>query len=584
MSIFNKNWKLHDPAPREFLDAIPDISDITAQILWNRGIRKEKNIKTFLNPSYEKDLHDPFLMKDMDRAVERISKAIKENQKIFIYGDYDADGVCASTLLKESLEKLGADDVGVYIPHREEEGYGMSIAALDEVIDDGAELIITVDCGSTNVDEAQYAEDKGVDVVITDHHQVMENQRFSYALVNPHQNGDEYPFKDICGTAVAFKVVQALEAHMSAESGEPILQEGEEKWMLDLVGIATVTDVMPLVDENRAFVKYGLLVLAQSKRPGLRALMEVAGINPKTNKKERTTNLDSFHLGFMIGPRINAAGRMDHAQLAFNLLNSSDISSARKLAWELEDRNRERRKLVKDIISEIDESDLDSSAAIYQGRKHWPIGVLGIVAGRLAELYNKPSFIYQIQDGKIVGSVRTPEYANTVGILKKASSVLTKFGGHAQAGGFTTDPKNENTLGKNIEKIVKKDISNLKTVELKPMIKIDMELSGKEISWETYKSTGLCAPFGEANPRPIFALRGAIIQNINMVGSKEDHMKCDILTSKGKRFSAIGFRFADMVQDLKSDDKVDIAFEIDKNEWNGDISLQLKLVDIKKYE
>ncbi|MEX0869909.1 MAG: single-stranded-DNA-specific exonuclease RecJ [Candidatus Spechtbacterales bacterium] len=578
MSIFNKTWKFYEPAPAEFLSLENEYPDALKQLFWNRDLRNKDDLDEFLSSDYKKHTHDPFLLTDMDRAAKRILEAIDNKEKIYIYGDYDADGVCASVLLKEGLEKLGADNVPVYIPHREEEGYGMSIEALDKIIEEGAQLIITVDCGSTNVEEAKHAEEKGVDVIITDHHHVFEADSFSYALINPHRPKDKYPFKNISGTVVAFKLVQAC----IQKSKEDSFTLDEAKWLLDLVAIATVADVMPLTGENRVFAKYGLIVLALAKRPGVKVLMEISGIDPKYNNKEKTTNLDTFHIGFVIAPRINAAGRMDHARLAFDLLTAPDTNSARALARKLETKNEDRKNLVKDIISEINTDSFSKDPAIFEGKSEWPIGVLGIVAGRFAENHNKPSFIYQKQKDKIVGSARTPSYANTINILEQCGDVLVKFGGHAQAGGFTAEIDQESALKTEIINAVSEQIKSLDEEDIMPFVKIDTELSADDINWELYKLVEACGPFGERNPKPIFLIKNATASGVRAVGAQGDHLKCDILANNGKRFSAIGFRFGDVVNEINDGDKIDVVFELDKNEWNGNSELQLKLVDIKK--
>ena len=563
MSLLNKTWELNKPASPGFIKLETGYPKIVSQLLASRGIKTKKGAEKFLNPDYYRDTHSPGLLKDIDIAVKRISRAIKNKEKILIYGDYDADGICSSTLLKEGLEKFGARKLSVYIPHRNDEGYGLNIPAVKKFIKQKVNLIITVDCGSTNIEEIKFAQDKGIDVIVIDHHQVLENKKFCYALINPHQKGDKYPFKDICATAVVFKVVQALNEKLKA------FDEEQEKWFLDLVAIATVTDVMPLLDENRVFVKYGLKVLGKTRREGLKALIEVS----------RSSNLDSYALGFILGPRINSAGRMAHADLAFNLLNAKDPLSAKEYAEKLEQKNKERQKVVADILDEIDFENLKGKEVIFEGREHWPIGVLGIVAGRMADMFGKPSFIYQKKEAILVGSARTPYNFNTVEIFESCSDVLEKFGGHRQAGGFTANIENEQALGKGISEYVLKSAQSADN--LLPPLSIDAEVGAEDVNYELYNNILLFEPYGEANPKPNFILKQAKLKNPRLVGSKNTHFKCAI-EKDGRTFSAIGFNMAESAADFQNEDIVDIVFNIDINDFNGTRNLDLKLIDIKR--
>lgn len=575
MSILQKVWKLKPLAPQKFHKKHEEYSQLVRQMLWNRGLRDKEHVEQFLNPDYTHDLHSPFLLKGIDKAVARLEDAIAGGESILIYGDYDADGVCATTLLKQVFEKLGARKISFYIPHREEEGYGLNIAAIDTFIKDGVHLIVTVDCGSTNIEEVEYAQKNGVDVIVTDHHQVLSDKHPAYALINPHQKGDKYPFKDLSGTGVAFKLAQAL---LLATPG--VASDGYEKWFLDLVALATVADVMPLVGENRTLVKYGLLVLAQTKRPGLRALMKQARITPVLNRKRGTTNLTPRTLGFMLAPRINAAGRMAHADLAFDLLNAGDGTTAEALATNLEAYNKERQKLVANILKEIKGKDFLKEVCIIEGREHWPIGVLGIVAGRLADQHHKPAFIYQKQENKLVGSARAPDGFNTVALLEAASKHLMRFGGHEGAGGFTAEIGQEDALCRALSAATSRYAK--KAGVTKPFIKIEATLDVGDISHDTYEEIMQFEPHGEGNSKPVFLLKDAILENVRNVGTNVAHFKCDIVGNKEARFSAIGFFLAGAAASLQEGDRVDVLFNLEIDEWNGIRKLSLRLVDIKK--
>ena len=516
MSIFNKKWKVKKSAPAEFFKEFTEFSDVTKQLLWGRGIKTKKEIDKFFSSNYDEHLHDPYLLKDIKKAAERILKAINLNENILIYGDYDADGVCASTLIKNALEKLGGNSIEVYIPDRHENGYGINMEAVENFIKNGINLMITVDCGSTNIKEIVFAQKHGIDVVVTDHHQVMDSPDFAFALINPQRKDDDYPFKGLSGTAVAFKLTQVLisehknnNRRSSAERLSESPSDGWEKWLLDLVAISIVTDVMPLQDENRVLLKFGLLVLEKTRRPGLRALIKKARVD--------INNMDAFTLGFILGPRLNAAGRMEHANLAFDLLNTKDTNEAERLADELEKLNSERRKVVAQILEDLEKKELKNRYAIVEGHGSWPIGVLGIAAGRLADKYNKPTFLYQRKQYTLVGSARTPQNFNTVTMLASSSLYLEKFGGHAQAGGFTALLENEENFQDMILKITEEYVEKNGKDSILPTVSIDTEIKYEDINWDLYDELSKFKPFGEKNSPPVFLLKNVFVSLPQMV-------------------------------------------------------------------
>lgn len=583
MSIIGRTWKLQPVAPQKFHKKHEGHSQLVRQMLWNRGLKDKDHIEQFLNPDYAHDLHSPFLLKDIEKAVARLQDAIAGGEHILIYGDYDADGVCAITLLKQVFEELGAQNVSFYIPHREEEGYGLHNQAIDQFIKDGVRLIVTVDCGSGNIEEVSRAEKGGIDVIVTDHHQVLSDKHPAYAFINPHQKGDEYPFKDLSGTGVAFKLAQALIEGTKKEKWarrSQALREGQEKWLLDLVALATVADVMPLMGENRTLVKYGLLVLAQTRRPGLRALMKQARITPTLNRKHGTTNLNPRTLGFMLAPRINAAGRMDHARRALDLLLTQDERIAQDLATNLETLNKERQILVRSILKEIKTDSIVGEACIVGGSSHWPIGVLGIVAGRLADQHHKPAFIYQKQGNKLVGSARAPDGFNIVALLEAASKHLIRFGGHEGAGGFTAEIGQEDALCRALSAAA--SLYADKVGAIKPFIEIEAAIDAGDISYDTHEKLIQFEPHGEGNANPVFLLKDAILENVRNVGTNASHFKCDIVGNDEVRFSAIGFSLAKAAESLEEGDKVDVLFNLEIDEYNGSRKLSLHLVDIRK--
>ena len=556
MSVLGRKWEVVESVKGDFIK----------HLLAQRGVKTQKDTEKFLKPDYTEQTHDPYLLKGMKKAVQLIEQEIHNKSHFLIYGDYDADGVCASVILQDTLTVLGAEKVSVYIPHRQEEGYGMNKQALDNAFHSGVDVVITVDCGSTNFDEAQHCKELGMKLIITDHHTVLDTTPQCNAFINPHQKGDKYPFKDIAGTTVAFKLACALLTHYRKTHKDKQLPiQGWEKWFLDLVALATITDVMPVVGENRVLVKYGLLVLSKTRRIGLQALMTVCNISSNAH-------LSSFTLGFLLGPRINAAGRMSHANIAFNLLNAKVKQDAYVLARKINTLNTERKKVVEDILEEIQDKEFKNKEAIVLGSEHWPVGVLGIVAGRLCDTYQKPAFIYQRQHTNIVGSARTPHNFNTVHILEQCSSLLKKFGGHAQAGGFTAPCNNEEDFQHQIITTAKK----ITPEEFIPVLSIDYELKETNIPDELYTTLQQLEPFGEGNQEPVFLMKGVVLQNQETVGRKQSHLKL-YLNNNGVVYSAIGFGFAFCSEQLSVGEKIDVAFCL---RVSNDNNHTLELIDI----
>ena len=551
---------------------------ILEKLLENRGYKNKKQKQEFLNFDYEKDLHSPHLMSGVKRAVSIISKAIDDKSKIVVYGDYDADGVCASTVIYETLLALGVDkkNIIVYIPNRNDDGYGMNIPSLEVLKKQGAELVITVDLGSTNIKEAEWLKKNNIQLIITDHHIVQEKQPKPNAFINPHKKNDKYPYKYICGAAVAFKLCVALLDYQRKNNKEAP-QVGWEKWLLDVVAIATIADVMPLLDENRTIVKYGLFVLSKTKRKGLLNLLEVSGMNIQQEQGTINTNITAEDIGFSIAPRINAAGRIADAKIAFDTIISDNYVESKKLALQLDKLNRKRKDEVDKILKDIEGKNLNENSAIVAGGEEWMLGVVGIVAGRLAEKYGKPSFIYQIKDEHITGSARTPKAFNTIDILKNAEDVLEKFGGHKQAGGFTALLKNEKKFSKQIIQAVDDMSKNIKPdIELKE----DIDVSMGDISLQLCEEIEKMEPYGQDNNEPLFLLRNIEIKNSQLIGENQKHLRCYITNGK-KSYKAIGFNMGqEIVQNVDEGDRVDVFFHLQKDEYKGVVDIMIKIVKI----
>lgn len=615
-----KQWKIKEQPPKEFEDEFPEFFCITRNLLWQRGLKNQKDIDEFFNPDYSADLHDPLLLKNADKAVDRILQALEKREKIMVYGDYDSDGVCGATIIFNALKYIGfpSESLGIYMPDREKEGYGLNEGAVIQFVREKYDLIIAIDCGTTSHRAISLANENGLDVVVIDHHRVIDSPPPAYAFVNPHQEDDGYPFKDLCGAAVAFKIACALYSKRRSQCGVsdtphwsnvgyriPHIDEGQEKWFLDLVAMATITDVMPLLGENRTLVKYGLFVLAQAQRLGLKALMEISGVNPTFNQDSLTTNLKPWTLGFILGPRLNAAGRMDHANTAFALLNAETYEEALVFAREIDARNRERQELVERIIKEVKER-LDSSGprsakgsqtplssfVIFEGDSSWSIGVAGLVAGKVAENYCKPAFIYQIKDnGTCAGSVRTIRGFHVVHALESVQDLLINFGGHPKAGGFSVAQDKLEEMKNRIEDFAR---ANLKEEDFIKKIEYCSEIQPRDISWVTYEELERFEPFGEANREPVFLLRNASVVNIDMIGKSngngngKKHLRLRLEFPESYKvktknsIKAMAFCMGERAQELTLGDSIDILFNFGVDEWNGSRELMLRIVDFRK--
>lgn len=576
-----KKWQTKLRAPRSFKKSLWQYPDLILDLLYQRGLQKEREIRSFLNPDYEKDLHNPLLMKGMSQARNRLIKAIKRQERIAIFGDYDADGVCGAAVLT-SLFNLFDLEPEVYIPGRVKEGYGLNVKAVQQLADRDVKLIITVDCGVTDFEEIDLANSLGIEVVVTDHHYLEGRLPSALVVVNPWQKDCPYPFKGLAGVGIAFKLVQAiLDSRFGRKNRIP---PAFDKWLLDLVALGTVVDCMPLLDENRTLVKYGLVVLAQTQRPGLEALMQVSGIQPTVDAQNLTTNLDSYSLGYILGPRLNAAGRMSHANTAYELLVCQSKEEAEILAKKLNQKNQERQKKTDEILAEVEKrlskvGKLDK--IIFEGDEDWPVGVNGLVAGKLADKYFRPTLIYCLEDDRVIGSARSIPGFNIIKALTKVQNLFLEFGGHAGAAGFGLVKKNLPDLKKALDKIADK---NLKDTDLLPQVPIDLVLSPEQVSWQVYSQIQQLAPFGRDNDYPLCLLENLEVINIGLVGATGKHLRLDLKTEKEGRifiFRAVGFNFADWAKKLKLGDHIDVVFELLADDWRGPQQVQLKIIDLR---
>ncbi len=566
-----KRWIKQD-APSPIKDALCSalgVSPTTANILINRGIKKQEEAEAFLRTSLD-DLVDPFTMNGMDRVVARVIRAIREREKVLIFGDYDADGITATALLVQFFGSLGRP-VEYYIPQRIEEGYGISLAALKKMSHDGVKLIITVDCGISSVEEVEAASRMGMDVIITDHHEPPELLPSAYAILNPCLKDSGYPFTGLAGVGVALKLAQGvfagLEGLERTGSGiDPRLTE-----YLDLVALGTIADVVPLRGENRILVKHGLKLLKDGTRLGIRKLKDVSLVNGRP--------FTTGTIGFQMAPRLNASGRLGRAGIAVRLLTTDDPEEATAIADELNGMNRERQKIEEVILDDarsiiLSEMDEDASTIVLASDK-WHQGVIGIVASKLVEEFYKPTVLISMNDGIGKGSARSIHAFHLYNGLNLCSRHLEAFGGHKYAAGLSIKRENLEPFKSEFEAIVK---ASLTPEDFVPSLKIDAELTIGELDWKLYEELNALDPYGPGNPEPVLEANGVEILYPKIVGKNHVRMK----VAQGHTvMGSIGFNMGDIYQSLAMKNvRVDAAFCLGMTEWQGDRRLQLHLKDI----
>lgn len=568
----NKKWQIAELISKDVLVSFPEIDPILLQLLWNRNIKTQEAIDEFLNPDWSQNVHDPYLFRDMKKAVERIYEAIGSKQKIGIFGDYDADGVSATVMLATTLKKLGAEPE-IYLPHREREGYGVNNEAVKYLADKGVKLLITCDCGIANVSQVAYANSLGLEVIVTDHHQQQAELPQAYAILHCGLENEAYPFKYLSGGGVAFKLIQGLLRYEGCHLSEQE-RESWEKWLLDLVAISTVADMVRLVGENRILTLYGLKVLCKTRRLGLRKIIEAAGL--------RFENLDTYSIGFQIAPRINAAGRMDHANAAYALLISENATEAEELARALNLTNSERQKVTEEMLqtARLQIGELKPEQYfVHAFEPSWQLGIVGLVAGKLVQEYNRPALaLCQVGD-KICGSGRSGVgNFDLAAALKECQEHLITWGGHKEAAGFSLDKEKMEGFLKVFTKITKRE---LKGVDLSPTLKVDLVLKLNQVDWSLYEQVEKMEPAGQLNPTSKFASYSLSVAGLIPVGSTAQHLRL-ILEGDGLSRKFILFRQGEVGAQFRIGDTVDVVYEVGVNEWNGNRELELKVLDIKK--
>ena len=554
-----KVWKLNkynEKKTKELMNKY-NISEMLAKLILSREI---ENVDMFLNGTLE-DLNDPFKMKDMDKFVRRIKHAIDNNEKICIYGDYDVDGITSITVMYKFLMSIGADVI-YYLPDRLIEGYGLNLKALDKIKEDGTKLVITVDCGITAVEEVEYAKSIGLDMCITDHHECSDTLPEAICIVNPKQK-DDTTFKMLAGVGVAFKCITALSKEYNLEK-ESYLQ------YLDIVAVGTISDIVPLVDENRIISKYGLEMMKETKNVGLKALLNI--INFKI--------VDSTMVSFGMAPRINACGRMGNASIAVKLLLEKDKDRANDLAIELNNQNTKRQEVEKKIfesaIKIIKEKGIDKKNSIVLYDENWHNGVIGIVASRLVNIYYKPVILLTKENGVIRGSGRCPVDFSLYDTLTKCKESLIQFGGHELAAGLSIEEEKIEEFTNKFDKVITENMHG----EPKQIVAVDERITYKDLNVALLKDINTLKPYGQANKEPIFMYKGLKIQSIRTI--KEDkHLKLTVRDDK-YQIEALAFSQGNRRDELRLGDKIDVLCSVDINTYTQPRTIQLILQDFKK--
>jgi len=548
-------WKILPPVPDEYLRASA-LSPLIAQLLYNRGVKPE-DIEHFLVADRRLE-GDPFLLPDISKAVSRIYKAVLSRKKIGVYGDFDVDGVTATVMLVEGLSRLGAEVIP-YIPDRVKEGHGLKSAALEKLRAQGTDLVITVDCGVTDLTEVKQAQDMGMDMIITDHHIPLGNLPRAVAVVDPKRKDSVYPYPDLAGAGVAFKLLQAL-----------FHKDSREQWLarlMDLVVLATVTDLVTLVDENRYLVQGGLRELNNSSRVGIQEMIKLAGLKPG--------ELDAEDISWVLGPRLNAAGRMNNASTSYQLLTTQSPEEARLLSLELEEKNGERQKLTNEVLSRAKEK---LAAKLHlplliECDESYSVGVIGLVAGKLVDEFYKPAIIISLGPELCQGSCRSIAEFDIASALTECYDLLTTFGGHTLAAGFTVARQN---LAQLEQKLISLAMEQLGHLDLRPELVIDAELPLSVLAGDTFNLIQKLSPFGRGNPQPTFLTRKVEVIECRNFGSQGEWLRLK-LRQGNVTWQAVDFESQRKRDEIPS--HIDIVYKLEKSRWNGEEVLSLNLRD-----
>lgn len=558
-----KKWEIYEQN-EELIEKISkkhNISRLLAQILINRGITDDEQIDVFLNPK-RNNFHNPFLMNDMEKAVDRIIKAIENKEKTIIYGDYDVDGITSITVLKQFLEERGLE-TDYYIPNRLDEGYGLNSKAVEAISNKKYTLMITVDCGISGINEVKLANDLNIETIITDHHEPLDELPSAYAIIDAKRKDNTYPFRGLAGVGVVFKLIQAISIKLN-------LDEKEYLKYLDIVCIGTISDIVPLVDENRVIAKLGLMLVKQTKNIGLKTLVKETGYK----------NIDSGMVSFGIAPRINASGRMGKQEEALRLFLTTDLKEAETITNNLNEYNLERQKIEKNIfeqaISQIEKENISDLNSIVLAGENWHHGVIGIVASRITEKFFKPTILICIEGKEGKGSGRSIPGFDLHEALVKSAGYLKKYGGHEMAVGLSLDKNQFEGFKKYFEEIAKE--KNVKSII--PVINIDCEITKKDLNKSTIEQMQLLEPYGEKNKPPLIVYKNIKIASIRTL-LEGKHLKIS-LRDGNEIINAIGFNLGELADEFLIGDKVDLVGTLELNCYGGVENIQINIRDMMK--
>ncbi len=619
------NFSFGKEMPGHVLKELAEYPEFLRALLFHRDITTREKAEKFLHPSYERDSNDPFLMHDMKKAAERIVRAIEGREKIVIFGDYDCDGIPGSVVLHDFFKKIGYTNFSNYIPHRHNEGYGLNIKALENFTRDGVNLVVTVDCGIVDFEQALTARELGLDLIITDHHLPGEKIPNAFAVVNPkllsadETDGEEYPDSMLCGAGVAFKLVQALletstiagaknifpetssppnSLHEFGRAPAPVsaktfsapanrsfreafnIPPGWEKWLLDMAGLSTVADMVPLQNENRMIAYYGLKVLRKSQRIGLKKLLEKMRIQQE--------NLTEDDIGFMIAPRINTASRMDIPMRAFELLSTADEKKADALAMHLHTLNDQRKGVVALMVKEAKHTltNREVGEVIVTGNPKWSPGLLGLAASAIVENFHRPAFVWgKDEEGKIKGSCRSDGSVSVVELMSRSKEYFIQYGGHEASGGFMVSYEHIHILEERLS-LVYKEMGGKKEKKGSEEIFIDAKLSLDDVNWENYKMIESLSPFGQGNPKPVFLFENIKIESVREFGKTGTHLELVFKNSKNIPVKAVAFFKANGKKDTEGErhfapgDTLTLAVSIEKDNFKRYPELRLRVIEI----
>ncbi len=587
-------WIIKEPIQEDYIQQHSDygLSKVALQLLYNRELKTSQEIDSFLHPDYSKHLHDPFLLLNSEKVIARILKAVKLSEKIIIYGDYDSDGICSSVVISSVLDKLGAKNYEIFLPHRDKDGYGLSLTAVEKIITKGAKVVITLDCGTSNIEEAARLAEVGIDLIIIDHHIVGKTLPQCHALINPKQENETYPFKNLATVGLAYKVSQGL---LSKSDLDPVEADKFLKWLLDLVAIATVTDLMPLLGENRVLLKYGLVVVNKTRRLGLKQLIKLSRMNGNNgnNNGNNTKNseITAYHIGFRIGPRINAASRVGHADTALNLLRSTDVDEAETLSQNLENHNTYRRDLVTQVAGEVFakiETFLLNNIIpkiLVVFHEQCTAGIAGLIASKVVDKYNRPALVLGKNEAGFIGSGRSVPGFHITNAMANVSALanqplLVRYGGHDQACGFTLRSSEDTQL---LSTLINEYADNLPDIEkFEATLDIESEVALQDLNLKLCEELSLFEPHGNANFKPKFVVYNVVVLYRGTVGNGK-HLTLvvqDTNQSNDKR--CIGFGFGYLASEIQPGDILDLVFEFELDQWNGRQGVQLILKSIRK--